>query len=92
MNLLDPLAPTGNEVVEYDRRHLALYAELLDAADAGIDWQITAATLLRLDVTQAGAEACWRSHIERARWIVGAGLSAALTAFGNSSDRNDRHR
>ena len=92
MNAVERLAPTGDAVVEYDRRHLTLYAELLGAADAGVDWQDTATTLLRLDITQADAEACWRSHLERARWIVGAGLSAAVTAFGKSSARNGGRR
>jgi len=34
-----------------------------------------------LDVNQCDAEACWRSHLERARWIVGEGLATALVAF-----------
>jgi hypothetical protein len=87
MSAVERLAPTGDAVVEYDRRHLALYAELLDAADAGVDWQDTAAAVLRLDVTQADAEACWRSHLDRARWIVGAGLAPALVYFNESAVR-----
>ncbi|WP_349356944.1 hypothetical protein [Sphingobium nicotianae] len=67
--------------VDYDRRHLALYAALLEAADAGRNWQDAASFLMRLDVTKDHAEACWRSHIERARWIVGDGLAIAIDAF-----------
>lgn len=74
-------APTGDEVVDYDRRHLALYAALLEADDAGLDWRDAAASLMRLDLSSEGAEACWRSHLNRAKWIVGAGLGAALVAF-----------
>ena len=76
-----PLAPTGGSAVDYDRRHLTLYAALLDADDAGGCWTEAAATILRIDPDADGAEACWRSHVERARWIVGDGLASALIAF-----------
>ena len=81
MEIVDRLAPTGNAVIDYDRRHLALYAALLEADDAGSDWRGAASSLMRLDVSDADAEACWRSHLERARWIVGDGLGSALVAF-----------
>lgn len=81
MSQIEPFAPTGREIVDYDRRHLALYAALLDADDAGGDWWVAAASLMKLDVDAGDAEACWRSHLERARWIVGKGLESALVAF-----------
>jgi len=81
MDTLDRLAPSGDVAVDYDRRHLALYAALLDADDAGMAWQEAAASLMRLDVAEGDAEACWRSHLERARWIVGGGLGNAIDAF-----------
>lgn len=81
MDVVDRLAPTGNAVVNYDRRHLALYAALLEADDAGRNWQDAATSLMQIDVTQGDAEACWHSHLERARWIVGDGLGIALEAF-----------
>lgn len=81
---LEPLAPSAAAAVDYDRRHLSLYAALLDAHDAGEDWRDAATRLMRLDVTACDAEACWRSHLERARWIVGDGLAAALAAFGST--------
>lgn len=82
MTGVDAFAPTGAAVVEYDQRNLALYAALLDAQDAGIDWRIAAADLMGLDPEDALAEACWRSHLERAQWIVGDGMATALTTFG----------
>ena len=82
MGAIDRLAPSGDEAVDYDQRHLALYAALLEAYDAGGDWRDSAASLMQLDVTERGAEACWRSHLERARWIVGDGLGSALAVFG----------
>lgn len=81
MDGIEPLAPMTTEVVDYDRRHLALYAAILEAEDAGRPWEVAASSLMHLDVTHSSAEACWRSHVERARWIVGAGLATALTAF-----------
>lgn len=79
---VDDRAPCGDTVVEYDRRNLALYAALLDAADAGQDWRHAAGTILGIDIDDDGAERCWRSHLDRARWIVGDGLGAAIAAFG----------
>ena len=81
MNSIDWRAPSGEEVVEYDRRNLALYAALLEADDAGRDWREAAASLMHLDLAHAEAETCWRSHLERARWFVGEGLATALVAF-----------
>lgn len=81
MNSIDWRAPSGEQVVEYDRRNLALYAALLEADDAGGDWREAATSLMQLDVAHEEAEACWRSHLERARWIVGEGLATALVAF-----------
>ena len=79
--MLQNVAPTG-PVADYDRGHLALYAALLDADTAGQAWQDVATTLMGIDIADAGAEICWRSHLERARWIVGDGLGAAIQAFG----------
>jgi hypothetical protein len=39
--------------------------------------------LMGLDVADASAKPCWRSHLERARWIVGDGLAEACAAFGS---------
>lgn len=80
------IAPSG-AVSAYDRRMLALYAALLDAEGAGADWQDVAATMMQLDPDQDGAEQCWRSHLERARWITGNGLAGAVEAFGTPDNR-----
>ena len=86
MSLIAPLAPIGTDVVAYDRTHLSLYAALIDADDAGEDWRTAAISLMQLDLADNSAEACWRSHLERARWIIGAGLENALVAFGARKD------
>lgn len=76
-----PIAPSS-DVTRYDRDHLALYAALLDAERAGSLWQDAACCLMGLDPDKAESEACWRSHLERAQWIVGDGMAPALVAFG----------
>lgn len=79
-------APSG-QVTAYDRQNLPVYAELLDADDAGIGWAEGVHSILGLDVAidEATARHCWESHLARARWIVGEGLGAALQAFGENS-------
>jgi hypothetical protein len=79
---LNSVAPQG-AVTDYDRHQLALYAALLDAEAAGTDWRESAIELMHLDPDQAGARLCWQSHLDRARWIVGEGLSEAVATFGS---------
>jgi hypothetical protein len=83
-NTLDSLAPSDTPVTDYDRRNLLTYAELLDAADAGVDWKDGSLDILGIDpVADADrARCCWDSHLARARWIIGEGLGAAIEAFG----------
>jgi hypothetical protein len=79
---VEATAPAALTATDYDRRHLALYAALLDASDAGRDWRAAAAEFMGIDTGDADAEACWRSHLDRARWIVGDGLASAIEQFG----------
>ena len=79
---LEAIAPTGETVVDYDQRNLALYAALLEAHDASVDWRTAAADVMGLDPDEPAAEQCWRSHLARAQWIVGKGMASALATFG----------
>jgi hypothetical protein len=83
-------APSSDKVIEYDRRNLALYAALIEAEDSGRDWREVATSIMRLDRGQVDAEGCWRSHLERARWIIGDGMEAAVNAFCHPSQGNRR--
>jgi len=82
-DILD-FAPSGEAVTAYDLHQIALYAALIDAADTMVLWQDAAAKIMDIDPQAAGAEACWRSHLDRARWIVGPGLAQAVTTFGRA--------
>ncbi|MCG7349867.1 hypothetical protein [Sphingomonas sp. ACRSK] len=90
---LDTVAPSGDAVFDYDRRHLLTYAELLDAEKDDIAWQDGALEILGIDpvIDAARAKICWDSHLARARWITGAGLRAAIAAFGEQA-RTASHR
>jgi len=82
MSTISPTAPTCRTAQDYDRRHLAVYAALLDADKAGTDWRQVAADILGVDENAPGAEQCWSTHLARARWIIGEGLDSAILAFG----------
>nr|NUR36577.1 hypothetical protein [Sphingomonas sp.] len=85
MATLRAVAPNG-DATDYDRSHLMIYAELLDADTRGVTWQKAASEILGVDPS-TGAEAarlCWDSHLARARWIVGDGLASAVEAFGRN--------
>lgn len=80
---LEREAPDG-DVVLYDRQHLLIYAELVDADDAGVCWRDGALEILGIDpaVDADFARCAWDSHLARARWIIGDGLHIATEAFG----------
>jgi hypothetical protein len=82
MPLLRPVAPTDETATDYDIASLALYAELLDAADSGKPWQWAAHHVMGLDPLSDGAHSCWRSHLDRARWIIRDGLASAIAQAG----------
>lgn len=80
-------APSGRANA-YDRSNLMIYAALLDADENGVNWEQSAGLILGLDVEadRERAFGCWRSHIERARWIVSEGLASAVETFGRRSN------
>lgn len=82
---LQDVPPQGAVVTDYDRRHMAQYMRLLDAADEGASWQEAAQIILGLD-TQKEPERVrlvHDAHLERARWLSSEGyrqLAAGRTA------------
>jgi hypothetical protein len=73
-------APSDDALTYYDRQHFLTYARLIDADKEGADWKASAAKILQRDVENDlhAAELCYRSHLARARWIIGAGLNKIL--------------
>ena len=88
MQTLWDIAPTG-DVSDYDRRNLLIYAALIDADDAGMDWARGAAEILGFEpgFDRVLARGCWQTHLARARWIIGEGLASAVVAFGHTPFR-----
>jgi hypothetical protein len=70
------------EIAAYDLAHASLYAQLLDAADAGMEWKEGAARFLSRDpfADPEGAWLCWEQHVARARWIVDTGFPKLANA------------
>jgi hypothetical protein len=70
-----------DEVTEYDREQLPLYAALLDAEAGGAGWHDIAVEVMRLNPEMEDTELCVRTHLDRAHWIVGGGLELAIITF-----------
>ncbi len=83
---LESCAPEGEAVTVYDQQHFLTYARLLDAEREAVDWREAATEILKLDVTHDpdAAERCFRSHLDRAHWIVGPGLVSIVAGVRQS--------
>lgn len=71
------MAPTDAAITAYDQAHFLTYARLLDAVRDNLGWETGLATILYRDFGNdlMAGKLCWDSHVERAEWIVGAGLA-----------------
>lgn len=87
--MLNACAPDCEAMLDYDRRNLLTYVELLDADRLGVSWEAAALEILGIDpvLNASAAQRCWDSHLERARWITGAGLSATIVALDAATIR-----
>lgn len=72
---LQDVPPQGDVVTKYDRRHMAQYMRLLDAAGEGASWQEAAQIILGLDTQKEPERArlVHDTHLERARWLSSEG-------------------
>jgi len=61
----------------------AILQALARVADAGQDWREAAVSLMGIDADGPDAMACWQSHLDRTRWIIGKGLASAIEVFGS---------
>ena len=72
---LQDVPPQGAVVTDYDRRHMAQYMRLLDAAGEGASWQEAAQIILGFDTQKEPERArlVHDTHLERARWLSSEG-------------------
>ena len=72
---LQDVPPQGAVVTDYDRRHMAQYIRLLDAAGEGASWQEAAQIILGLDTQKEPERArlVHDAHLERAHWLSSEG-------------------
>ena len=73
-------APEEETLTGYDRQHLVTYLRLLDAEEDKADWREVARIVLGLDPSREAERAhkAWRSHLDRAHWMVRAGYRHLL--------------
>jgi hypothetical protein len=81
----DDATPTGDQLTEYDRRHIKLYMRLLDAFADGADWREVVKVLFGIDAAAEPqrAQRVHDSHLARARWMTHTGYRHLLQRPGN---------
>ncbi|MEI9407014.1 DNA -binding domain-containing protein [Mesorhizobium argentiipisi] len=81
----DEAAPSADQLTEYDRDHIKLYARLLDAAEDGADWREVVEILFGIDLAKEPQRArrIHESHLARARWMARSGYRHLLRRDGS---------
>ncbi|MEH3117262.1 MAG: DUF2285 domain-containing protein [Methylorubrum populi] len=75
---VDDLAPAAPEITDYDEAHFVTYMRLLDAEADRADWMEVARVVLHRDPAVPTTQACWESHLARARWMTHTGYRHLL--------------
>ena len=73
-------APQDPELTDYDRDHAVTYLRLLDAEEAGADWQEVAKVVLGVDPRGdfERAQVMHATHLARAKWMRDGGYKNLL--------------
>lgn len=73
-------APSGDNLTDYDRTHIQLYARLLDASADGADWREVVKVLFGIDPDRDSDRArhVHATHLERAHWMARTGYKHLL--------------
>ncbi|MFJ6321944.1 MULTISPECIES: DNA -binding domain-containing protein [unclassified Rhizobium] len=76
----EDIAPVGDQLTDYDLKHMKLYMRLLDAAADGVDWREAVQVLFGIDphLEAKRARRVHDSHLVRARWMSHAGYRHLL--------------
>ena len=74
------IAPTHDQITDYDRVHLATYVRLLDAVAASAPWEEVARVVLNVDAAREPERARRRyeTHMARAQWLTSYGYRDLL--------------
>ena len=72
--------PESDGLTVYDRSHLKLYLQILDASADSIDWREVVRVLFDVDAAKEPKRASriHDSHLARARWMTTAGYRLLL--------------
>jgi len=75
-------APFEDILTSYDKRHLLIYADLLETEADGGEWDEAALLVLRIDpvLEPVRARRVWENHLTRARWLAEHGYGHLLGA------------
>lgn len=67
--------PDSPVLTDYDRAHVQLYIRLLDAASAGVEWDVAAREILNIDLSRdaGSAKRTYDTHLARAEWMTRVG-------------------
>lgn len=71
-------APNSDNITSYDREHFKLYLRLLDAEENDIHWEIAAVKIMGLEAGDLSNKYCWKSHLQRAKWLSDFGYRQLL--------------
>jgi hypothetical protein len=68
----EDIAPSGDEIMNYDREHATLYLWLLGRQRCSQDWRTTVRVLFGIDPENepARARSVYDSHLARATWLA----------------------
>ena len=71
--------PWSDQVTDYDRAHLLVYAQLLDAVATGRSETDMIAAILKLAPDAADSRTKLAQHLARARWMRETGYAQILS-------------
>ena len=74
------VAPTEDQLTDYDRLHLITYIRLLDADAESIPWEEASRAILHIDphAEPERATRAYQTHLARARWMARVGYRHIL--------------
>jgi hypothetical protein len=74
-------APKSAALTSYDKEHVLIYLNVLDAEADGADWMEGSVTVLHIDPIREPARArrAWETHLSRAKWMAESGYHQLIS-------------